>query len=219
MFDFYKEGVVRNRRDAEKHLNRSLAGLEADALDDLGIRVTTTAPRPEVLPTQKAVKNAEPTRTENTSVYEWTVADKPPEEILDSIPWQTYIEARKALVKWINGLTAQILDLYPEATQQRWKIEEAAARAVIAGNADAEQTAIVTDEGATKGRTPAEHAASIIANADRYKAIANEVNKLFLPVDQALQDAESPLEYPAIFEAAKLQVAPLAAAYGLEINP
>lgn len=132
-------------------------------------------------------------------------------------PYKDATEARKAVVTWINGLTKQILDLYPEAVQKRWEIEEAAARAVKDGVADAVQLALVTDEGAAKGRTAQEHADAIIENANRFRAIADETNKLFLATDAALQAAPSPTEYPAIIENARQAALPLAQAYGLSV--
>lgn len=132
--------------------------------------------------------------------------------------YTTATEARKAMVGWIDGLTAQILDQYPRAIQARWVVEEAAARAVKAGTADADQLALVTDEGAAKGRTPEEHADAIIANADAFRAISAEINKLFLATDAALQAETDPFQYEAILEAAKAQAAPLAEIYGLDVS-
>jgi len=175
---------------------------------------------PPLTPTQKLVWDDLPTwdEAEQKYIQGWTAVDKTQEELLAEIPWKDATEARKAVVEWIDGLTAQIETLYPSAVQKRWEIEEAAARAVKAGTADTRQLALVTDEGATKGRTPEEHADAIIANADRFRKIADETNKLFLATDAQIQAAASPLEYPAIFEWAQQQAAPLAAAYGLSVE-
>lgn len=127
----------------------------------------------------------------------------------------TSAEAKAAMVAWIDGLTEQVMAAYPRAVQARWQIEEAAARAVKAGTADAAQTALVTDEGAAKGRTPGEHADAIIANADRFHAIVGEINKLFLATDQALEGTTDSAQFEAILEDAKAQAEPLAEAYGL----
>jgi hypothetical protein len=149
----------------------------------------------------------------------WTVTAKTQEELIAEVPWQSYTEARKAVVEWINNLTAQIEALYPSAVQKRWSVEEAAARAIAAddGSATQAQIDIMTNEGASKGRTAAEHAAAVIVNADRFHSIANQVNTLFLAVDAQLEVAASPLDYSAIFEWAQAQAAPLAEAYGLEV--
>lgn len=185
----------------------------AALLAQYGVFEYTIAPRPDVPPNQIAIRNDLPTETADGWVLEYTIRDR----TADEIEWQTYTEARKAVVVWINNLTAQIEALYPSAVQRRWEIEEAAARAVDAGNATPEQLELVTREGAAKGRTPQEHAAAIIENANRFRAIADQTNTLFLATDAQLQAASSPLEYPAIFAWAQQQAAPLAAAYGLEV--
>lgn len=187
--------------------------VSAALLAQYGVFECTIAPRPDVPPNQIAIRNDLPTETADGWVMGWTIRDR----TADEIEWQTYTEARKAVVVWIDGLTSQIEALYPSAVQKRWEIEEAAARAVDAGNATEEQLELVTREGAVKGRTPQEHAAAIIENATRFRAIADQTNTLFLATDAQLQAASSPLEYPAIFAWAQQQAAPLAAAYGLEV--
>lgn len=129
--------------------------------------------------------------------------------------YATAAEAKAAMVQWIDGLTSQVMDQYPRAVQARWSIEEAAARAVKAGTADTAQTDLVTSEGAAKGRTPEEHADRIIANADRFRAIADQINKLFLATGKALDEATAPYQYEAILNSATDQAGALAAAYGL----
>jgi hypothetical protein len=155
---------------------------------------------------------------DGTWQHVWTVENKTEAEILEGLPWQNATEARKAVVEWIDGLTSQIEQLYPSSVQKRWHEEEAAARAVKAGTATQAQIDMMTNEGASKGRTAEQHADAVIANADKFRAIANEVNKLFLATTAQLDAAASPLEYPAIFEWAQGQAAPLAAAYGLEVS-
>lgn len=129
----------------------------------------------------------------------------------------TQSEARLAMVRWINGLTAQIMGQYPAAIQARWQVEEAAARAVKAGTANALQLDLITDEGQAKARTPEAHADAIIANADRFHAIAGQINTLFLATDKALSEATDPAQYGTILAGAIAQAAPLAQAYGLEV--
>lgn len=160
-------------------------------------------------------------RSENRNlVY---AGDLPPQALLQAVgarrvtvpAYATAAEAKAAMVQWIDSLTAQVMDQYPRAVQARWGIEEAAARAVKAGTATQDQTDLVANEGAAKGRTPTEHADAIIANADRFRAIADQINKLFLATDKALTDATNPGQYEGILNAAISQAAPLAEAYGL----
>jgi len=207
------------RRSSLKEFRAANPGViptkDAD-LTEFGFAWGAAEAQPEVTSAQKAVP-ADPALSGAFVSQGWTIRDKTTEELLAEIPWQTATEARKAVVEWIDGLTSQIEALYPSSVQKRWLIEEAAARAVFAddGSATQDQIDMMTNEGAAKGRTAAKHAAAVIANADRFRAIVDETNKLFLATDKRIQDAASPLEYPAIFEWAKQQAAPLAAAYGL----
>lgn len=150
---------------------------------------------------------------------QWTGAftGAPPVAVFEDVPppFSTADVAKAAMVQWIDALTEAIMATYPKSVQARWQIEEAAARAVKAGTADAAQTALVADEGAAKDRTPEEHADAIIANADRFNAIVGQINALFLETDKALDEAAGPEDYVTILDAAKAKAAPLAAAYGL----
>lgn len=138
----------------------------------------------------------------------FTAPAKPP-------TYATAADARAAMVAWIDRLTAQVMAGYPAAVQARWSVEEAAARAVKADTANAAQLALVTDEGTAKNRTPEQHADAIIANADRFHAIAGQINRLFLATDKALGEATEPAQFEAILDAAIAQAGPLAEAYGL----
>lgn len=144
---------------------------------------------------------------EQAILDEWN-APKPP-------AYATAAEAKAAMVQWIDRMTAKVLSRYPESVRVRWPEEEAAARAVKAGTATSEQTTLITDEGAAKGRTPTEHADIIIGHADNFRTISSEVNKLFLSVDAALDAEADPAQYEVILDDAKAQAETLAAAYGL----
>lgn len=168
-------------------------------------------PEPEVTDTQVAERGPVEWR-EDGPYWTWTVRDKLPEEY----PIQTAEEARKEVVRWIDGLSAQVLDMYPRAVQARWMIEEAAARAVLGGTDTDAQLELITREGAAKGRTPGEHAQAVVKNADRFRAITDQINTLFLATDTALQQANHPSQFMQILARAKEQAAPLAEAYGLK---
>lgn len=168
-------------------------------------------PEPEVTATQVAERGPVEWR-EDVPYWTWTVRDKRPEEY----PIQTAEDARKEVVRWIDGISAQVLDMYPRAVQARWTIEEAAARAVLNGTDTDAQLELITREGAAKGRTPGEHAQAIIANANKFRAITDQINTLFLATDAALQQANHPSQFMQILARAKEQAAPLAEAYGLK---
>lgn len=173
---------------------------------------------PEPTAVQKLVWDDLPTLQGEQWVQGYVILDKTEAELISEVPWQDYTSAVKATVGWINRLTSQIEDLFPSTVQARWTVEEAAARAVVAGTATQAQIDMITSEGASKGRTIEEHSTRVIAKADQFHGIANEVNKLFLAVDGKLEAAKTPLEYPAIFAWAEEQAAPLAAAYGLTVD-
>ena len=168
-------------------------------------------PEPEVTGDQVAERGPVEWR-DGTAFWTWTVRDKLPEEY----PIQTAEQARKEVVRWIDGISAQVLDMYPRAVQARWMIEEAAARAVLGGTDTDAQLELITREGAAKGRTPGEHAQAVVKNADRFRAITDQINTLFLATDTALQQANHPSQYVQILARAKEQAAPLAEAYGLK---
>lgn len=211
----YPYSVTQLRRD--KPMTGFPKAVPDDLLAQYDVFPVTVAAQPEYDPqTQQAERDAMPSLVDGQWVVGWTVRDLTREERLERQPFKTAEEARKEMVRWIDSLSAQILDLYPRAVQARWAIEEAAARAVLNGTDTDAQLALITREGAAKGRTPGEHAQAIIANADRFRAITDEINTLFLATDTAILQANDPLEYPAILARAKEQAEPLAEAYGLK---
>lgn len=177
-----------------------------------GWQILRSDPEPEPAPNQVADRGPVEYR-DDVPYWTWAVRDKLPEEY----PIQTAEQARKEVVRWIDGISAQVLDMYPRAVQARWMIEEAAARAVLNGTDTDAQLELITREGAAKGRTPGEHAQAVVKNADRFRAITDEINTLFLATDTALQQANHPAQYVQILARAKEQAAPLAEAYGLKV--
>jgi hypothetical protein len=188
----------------------------ADEIKPLGAFKIVNDPLPEITASQ-VIEPGEVMHKDGVSRQAWAVRDKTRQETLDSLPYKTAAEAKLAMVHWIDNLTAQVMNQYPQAVQKRWDVEEAAARAVIADSATPAQTELVTREGATKGRTPKDHATRIIANADRFRAIADQINTLFLFVDGKIDRAAGPEEYEGILQAAIESAAPLAKAYGLDL--
>lgn len=184
-----------------------------DTLASYGVYPYTMEDQPDHDPTTQVIEPGDFAETESGWVRGWTVRDKLPEEYAI----QTAEDARKEIVRWIDGISSQVLDLYPRAVQARWMIEEAAARAVLNGTDTDAQLELITREGAAKGRTPGEHAQAIVKNADRFRAITDQINTLFLATDAALQQAEHPAQYLDIMSRAKEQALPLAEAYGLKV--
>ena len=129
--------------------------------------------------------------------------------------YATASAAKLAMTAWINSLTAQIQDEYPDVVQKGWIEEEAMATAFTAGTENAQQLAILTADATSKGRTPSEHAARILEKAQAFRSIALQTRNLWLSVDKALDDA-TPDQFEAILQGAIAQAAPLAAAFGLK---
>lgn len=177
---------------------------ELEALGFVGV------PNPVVAPNQ--VKRWD---FENRS---WIVRDKTPNELLLEIPYKSYLDARRAVVKWIDGLTTQIESTYPRAVQQQWDKEVAAALAYNAGSHTPEQLEMLTRDAAAKERTVAEQVDRILVNYQKLDRIGDQIRALFLATDKRLLEATSPLEYPGIFEWAISQAVPLAQAEGLEVS-
>jgi len=143
----------------------------------------------------------------------------PPVAVFEDVPplYLTADQARLAMTTWINRLTGQIQDEYPDVVQKGWEDEEAMAAAFEAGTMTQEQTAILSDDAEAKGRTPAEHAARIVQKATAFRSIALRTRTLWLATDKALEAATDPSEYEGILATAIEQAAPLAAAYGLSV--
>jgi len=161
-----------------------------------------------------------PPKTTGTKVARWNgskwdvLAERPP---LPPRPpkYATASEAKLAMTGWINSLTAQIQDEYPDVVQKGWIEEEAMATAFTAGTESAQQLAVLTADATSKGRTPAEHAARILEKAQAFRSIALQTRNLWLSVDKALDDA-TPDQFEAILQGAIAQAAPLAVAFGLK---
>ena len=192
----------------------------AAALSDLMPPVVpvTVLARPDVPAGAKAVMQAAPTADDGDWTMDWDVVPMTEQEILDALPYKTADQAHLVMVGWINRLTSQILDRYPEAIKQRWHIEEAAARAYADATATAVQTALIEREAGAKGVAPADHAARITFLADQYRGIADQINTLMLNVRANLDAAPSPVAFPGILEAAIGQAAALAGPYNLSME-
>jgi len=124
-------------------------------------------------------------------------------------------EAKAAMNAWINTLTGAIQNQYPQVIQTGWFEEEAMAAAYMSGSDNAQQLATLTADATAKGRTPQQHAARILENAQTFRAVAQATRNLWLATDAAIDAVTDPADYAAVLEAAKAQAAPLAAAYGL----
>ena len=130
-------------------------------------------------------------------------------------PYPDIASARVAMLGFINDLTKQITDQYPSAEVSAWPSKAEAARAVIAGTARADQTAMIQDEADLTGATLADQAAAIVAKAEVFEAIVAKVSGLRQATDAWLMEATTSAEREAVLDDAQVQAATLAAAYGL----
>jgi hypothetical protein len=131
-------------------------------------------------------------------------------------PYPDLTSARVAMLGFIDELTKKITDQYPAAEVSAWPSKAEAARAVIAGTARADQTAMIQDEADLTGATLTDQAAAIVAKAEVFEAIVARVSGLRQVTDAWLVEATTSAEREAVLDDAQAQVATLAdAAYGL----
>jgi len=123
--------------------------------------------------------------------------------------------AKRSMTSWINDLTGAIQNQYPEVVQKGWIEEEAMAADYLSDTENAAQLAVLTADATAKGRTPADHAARILEKANTFRGIAAQTRRLWLATDAALDAATDAADLASVLEAARLEAAPLARAYGL----
>jgi hypothetical protein len=119
------------------------------------------------------------------------------------------------MVGYIDALTKQITDDYPASEVASWGSKAEAARAVDAGTARADQTAMIQNEADITGRTLAAQATAVIGKAEVFEAIIAKASGLRQAVDIALVAATTSVEREAILQAAMVQAEALAAPFGL----
>ena len=129
--------------------------------------------------------------------------------------YATATAAKSAVTVWIDTLTGSLQNQYPAVVQGGWIEEELMAAAFEAGTATEAQRDTLQADAAAKKRTPAEHAARILANAASFRAIARETRRLWLATVEKIDLENDPFQYEVIMQAAIEEAAPLAAAYGL----
>lgn len=119
-------------------------------------------------------------------------------------------DAKAALVTWLEGFMESISGSVPSSEKLSWDKKEAAARAIDAATATAEQQQMIDDERSLTGETEAELVAAIIAKANVYVRIAALMAGLRRSTETAIDAASTPSEYETIIDAAKAQAASIA---------
>jgi len=123
--------------------------------------------------------------------------------------------ARVAMVGYIDALTKQITDDYPASEVASWGSKAEAARAVDAGTARADQTAMIQDEADITGRTLAEQATSILGKAVIFEEIIAKASGLRQVTEIALAEATTSDEREVILDAAIAQAEAILAPFGI----
>ena len=162
---------------------------------------------PESTRTSIAFLNEVPELIENVWTWTWRMESKP----------YTLAEAKTAMAQWINNLTGQIQDEYPDVVQKGWEDEEAMAEAYFLDVMSQDQTDTLTADARAQGRTSQEHAQRILDKAQVFRMIKKVIRTLWLETDKALGSAADPAEYESILAAAIEKAKPMAESYGLEV--
>lgn len=138
-------------------------------------------------------------------IMDWEVAGNTIVPYIAPPTYATADEAKRALVEWIDAFTLSITGSVPQDEKLSWAGKEAAARAYVAGTADAPQTAKIEGEASLTSEDPTALAIIIIAKADLYHAIITQAAGLRRATGEAL-DAADPVDYEIILDAAKKRI-------------
>lgn len=143
----------------------------------------------------------------------------PEAELAIGHKYATALEAKLAMVRWIDALTDQIERQTARVIRTLWTDEERMAKAYLAtpSTATVEDVATLEIDGLAKARTAQQQAEKILEKAVYYHAIGKEIRALFLATEHQLDQATDPAQYEAILDAAKATATPIAAAYGLTV--
>ncbi|MFC6585940.1 hypothetical protein ACFQDZ_00770 [Sulfitobacter pacificus] len=135
----------------------------AAEINPLGAFITSVEPHPDILETEIAIRDVMPTHSDGASVFKWTVRAATAQEIEDRQPFQTFEEARVAMLEWINDFLSPFTMDAGDAEPLSWIKKEAAAKAYLAGTATTDQSDMIETEAAVDGEIPADLCAAIVA--------------------------------------------------------
>ena len=132
--------------------------------------------------------------------------------------YPTVEDARDAMVAWIDGFLTQIAGVVPAFERASWPSKAEAARAVVAGSARPDQTAMIAAEAEVQGKTNADMAQKIIEKATAYEAVVARAAGLRVNLENALEAETDPLKYDEILKGGEAQAIALAASLGITIE-
>lgn len=122
--------------------------------------------------------------------------------------------AKAALTAWAEAATAAITGPVPADEKIAWPAKEAAARAILAGEASADQVTLVGTEAAITGEAVAELCGKIVARADLFRAVVAAVSGIRRKASRLIDESQ-PAEFPEILIDARIAAQQAAAALGL----
>lgn len=123
--------------------------------------------------------------------------------------------AKSAMVDWINGFTTTITGSIPIDEKLSWSIKENAARSYVAGAADTQQAFIIDSEASITGEVPTALAETIIAKADKFKAVSAFISGLRRKTITEIDNAANASDYETILKNANDEAIRLAQSLGV----
>lgn len=132
--------------------------------------------------------------------------------------YPTQAAALQAVSEFAQSFTEGVTGPVPLDEKLSWDAKEAAAKAVIAGNATDEQQSLLDDEAALTSETAANLANIIVARAAVYRQVVSRVAGLRRVLTAQIEAETDPYEYEAILLAGQIQSADLAKELGLSPN-
>ncbi|PKP71843.1 MAG: hypothetical protein CVT82_00280 [Alphaproteobacteria bacterium HGW-Alphaproteobacteria-4] len=123
--------------------------------------------------------------------------------------------AISAMLAWAGDFMGRFTADTPLDERLSWDAKEAAARAHIAGTADAAQVELLQAEAALTGETVDNLSLLILANAELFRQIVGRVSGLRRVTRDAINAAETPEAVQAVLDVAKAQALAMAAALGI----
>jgi hypothetical protein len=129
--------------------------------------------------------------------------------------YPTKAAALQAVNEFAQSFTEGITGPVPLDEKLSWDAKEAAAKAVIAGTATAEQQSLLDDEAALTSETTTDLANTIVAKATVYRQVVSRVAGLRRVLTTQIEAETDPYNYEAILLAGQTQAQQLADSLGL----
>ncbi|MCG7518845.1 hypothetical protein [Ruegeria sp. Ofav3-42] len=126
--------------------------------------------------------------------------------------------ARLAMVSWIDGFLEKISGRVPQYERASWPAKAEAARAVKAGTARPDQSAMIKGEADVQDKTATEVADKIIARATQFEAIIARATGLRVKLDDRLEAETDPFKWEEILKGGIAEAKALAISLGVQVD-